>query len=454
MYPEDLRVILNANESLSGLFLERIRQLSLVDYVLEFSRRRNLFISLNSSTPFIIIDADLSEFPSGGELHSFAIDLRRFLSGRLISITQPNDDMIIKLEFEKRNNILEKEITTLFIELIPNHPQAVLISSERRILAAFRYNNERGKDGRLIRRGKTYHLPPVLTVKEKNNEPYSPLLNTYLTHYEERIIKQNYRPLFVYLEHNIKRLQRLIKNYHIDLKKLEHIPSLYEDANMLLMNKPQIAGDYVQIDGKNIKVDPRYNAIINADLLFKKAKKLKKSEEILGGRIKEATERKNYLEGILVQVQNFKTNESFLQVYEELELNKPSVKTHTKSSLLPYFITFKNVRILFGRNNRQNDHLSFKIAKKTHTFMHIRNVPGAHIILETNDPNKETLEYAGKLALFLSRKTDGDITYTKVANIKKGQFPGQVLLRAEDTFFVRIKAEEAEFFKNNIKRLI
>ncbi len=454
MYPLDLKSLLHANSDLTGLFLERIRQLSLVDYVLDFSRGRNLFISLNSATPFIVFDANLSDFPSRGDLHSFAIDLRRFLSGRLINISQPNDDMIIALEFESRNNILEKEITTLYIELIPNHPQAVLVSSQKRILAAFRYNHERGKDGRLIRRGKTFRLPLPLTLKDKDLSHNLPTIDKYLSLYEQRIIRQNYRDLFVYLEHNIKRLNRLILNYQKDLTKLENIPTLYEDANLLLMNKPEIAAESVQINGKIIKVDPRYNAIINADLLFKRAKKLKKSEEILNARINEAQERKNYLIALSLQVQTLKTHEAYLQVYEELGLNKPNVKTHIKSSLFPYFITYKDVRILFGRNNRQNDYLSFKIAKKTDVFMHIRNVPGAHIIIESKEPSHEVLEHAGKLALYLSRKSDGDITYTKVANIKKGPFPGQVLLNKEQTFFVRLKDEEALYFKNNIKRLI
>ncbi len=454
MYPADLRDLVASHHQYSGLFLQRIRQLSLVDYVLEFTKNRNILISLNSNTPFIVFNANLEEFPPGGELHSFAIDLRRFLNGRLLSISQPGDDMVLALSFEERNNVLDQEIFTLYVELVPNHPQAVLVNSDNKILAAFRYNNERGKDGRLIRRNNYYSriTPlPLKTAKKTNDFPY---LEAYLLQYGERIKRQNYRPLYVHLEHTIKRLERLIRNYKGDLKKLENIPLLYEHANLLLTNKPQIEGETVQIEGQLVKVDPRYNAFVNAEMLFNRAKKLKRSEAILNNRIAEANNEIKYLSAIYGMLQTFKTHEDYMQVYEELNLVKPNVRTHIKSSLLPYFVMYKDIRILFGRNNKQNDYLSFKIAKKTHTFVHIRNVPGAHIIIEHPNPPKDVLEHASKLALYLSKKIDGDITYTNVANIKKGPFPGQVLLKREQTLFVRLKDDEALYFKNAIKRLI
>ncbi|MDY0214266.1 MAG: NFACT family protein [Bacilli bacterium] len=454
MYPLDLKALRDEHQHIEGLFLEKVRQLSLVDFVLDFSKNQNIFISLNSNFPFVCFNSDLSEFPSGGELHSFAIDLRRFLNGRLVSVRQPNDDMVLALDFEQRNNLLEKEIFTLYIELIPNHPQEVLTNSEDKILAAYRYNNERGKDGRLIRRNNIYSLPNIVTNKSPKKLGDFDYLKTYLYAFGERIKKQNYRVLYVYLEHNIKRLEKLVRNYKLDLTKIHGVAKLYEHANLLLMNKPQIEGESVQIEGEIISVDPRYSALQNAEMLFKKAKKLKKSEEILKERIEQSVKEIEYLSSIYQMLHSVKTSEEFSQIFEELNLQKPNVKTHIKSSLLPYFVTYKNTRILFGRNNKQNDHLSFKIAKKIHTFVHIRNVPGAHIIIEESNPSKDMLEYAGKLALYLSKKVDGDVTYAKVSDIKKGQFPGQVILRHEKTFFVRLDEKESTNFKNTIKRLI
>lgn len=454
MYPTDLTTLIEKNSDFIGLFLERIRQLSLNDFVFDFNKGKSLFVSLNSMAPFIVFNADLNTFPPGGELHSFAIDLRRFLRGRLTKIYQPNNDMILALEFTGRNSIFETEILTLYLELIPRHPQAVLINEKAEVIAAFRYNNERGKDGRLIRRNVTYELPQApQKLEDKCNRDYD-YLTPYLADFSERIKKQNFRDIYVYLEHNLKRLKRLKQNFESDLLKLENLPVLYEEATALLTEKPAIHADFVEIYGKNIKVDPRYNAIGNAEILFKRAKKIKKSEAILQQKIVETTARILYLEGILRQVGSNDNEAEIYEIYTELNILKPQVKKKVVSKLNPYFLTYQNTLIMFGRNNHQNDHLSFKIAKNNMTFLHIRNHPGAHIIIDSQDPSKSVLEFAGNLALFLSKKEDGEVTYTSVNKIKKGAYPGQVIMREEKTFFLRFNDELRPIFQNEIKRYL
>ncbi len=452
MYPQALEKLLANNLTMTGLFLERIRQFSLVDYVFEFNKRQNIFISLNNEAPFIVFNADLSMFPPGGELHSFAIDLRRFMNGRLVNISQVENDTVLKLEFAKRNNVLEHEIVTLFIELIPRHPQAVLINEARMILAAFRYNHERGKDGRLLRRGTTYKLPLKQETINVENVEFDYLKN-YLATYGERIKKQNYRPLYVYLEHNLKRLKRLVINYRSDLEKLHGLEKLYSDANTLLMEKPPIKGPFVDINGEPIAVDPRYNAITNAELLFKRAKKIKKSEEILQQRIKETTDRINYLTTISEQLPLLHTDEEIKAIYAELSIKEKTTKTKQITKQIPYYLTYENINIMYGKNNIQNDYLTFKIARKNDTFLHIKNRAGSHIVISSDKPSKKVLEFAGKLALFLSRVVDGEISYALVNTIKKGAFPGQVIMRQASTFFVRADETSTKIFQSESKRL-
>lgn len=454
MYPNELKKSIEEFSNFKGLFLERIRQLSLVDFVLDFNQRRNLFISLNNNAPFIVFNANLEDYPSGGDLHSFAIDLRRFMGGRLIGISQIENDMVLMLEFEQRNNLLDLEITTLYLELIPSHPQAVLINDKNTILAAYRYNHERGKDGRLIRRGLQYELPPktpdLLPLRFSEHDK----LNTYLSLFGEQIKRQNYRELYVFLEHNLKRLTKLIKNYESDLEKLDKLNDLYENANLLLTYKPAISASIVQIEGKNIIVDPLFNALENAEQIFKKAKKIKRSEEILNTRIRESNDKISYFSSILLQLDSLHLEDEIYQIYDELGILRKDEKRKTIPKLNPYFLIFENTRILFGKNNKQNDHLTFKIAKKKDTFLHIKNVPGAHIIIQDEKPTKKVLEFAGNLALFLSKKVDGEMTYTLVSNIKKGLHPGQVITKFEKVFYIRYNDDFTKIFKNDILRIL
>ena len=140
------------------------------------------------------------------------------------------------------------------------------------------------------------------------------------------------------------------------------------------------------------------------------------------------------------------------QIYEELGLLKRRDKRQIISKLNPYVITYKDIDILFGKNNKQNDFLTFKIAKKNDTFMHIQNRPGAHIIIRQENPAKDVLEFAGMLCLFLAKQIDGEVMYSPIYNIKKGAFPGQVLTRKYNTFFLRFNDDLKPFFENNIKR--
>ena len=452
LFPNDLQQLINANKHFEGLFLVRIRQLSLVDFVFEFSHGNNLFVSLNSPTPFIVFNADLSDFPEGGELHSFAINLRQFLGGKLVAMNQPNDDMILSLVFEQRNNVLELEEVTLFIELIPRHPQAVLVNNKGRILAAYRYHQERAKDGRFIRGGSKYSLPEKGAFSPQISNAKTDYLQAYLKENRERIKKQNFRDVYVYLETNIKRSKRLIRNYEQDLEKLKELPDLYHKANMLLTYKPAISYYFVQIEGETIEVDPRFDALFNAEILFKKAKKIKKSENILMSKIAETKEKIKYLESIENHLKSLESAGEIFQIYEELGLLKRRDKRQIISKLNPYVITYKDIDILFGKNNKQNDFLTFKIAKKNDTFIHIQNRPGAHIIIRQENPAKDVLEFAGMLCLFLAKQIDGEVMYSPIYNIKKGAFPGQVLTRKYNTFFLRFNDDLKPFFENNIKR--
>ena len=107
------------------------------------------------------------------------------------------------------------------------------------------------------------------------------------------------------------------------------------------------------------------------------------------------------------------------------------------------FTTTDGKLLLVGRNNLQNDHLTFKVAAKEDLWFHVKGVPGSHVILVTEgeEPTDRDYTEAASIAAYYSKAT-GDLVavdYTRVKNIKKpqGAKPGYVIYKTNFTAYVR-----------------
>ena len=100
-------------------------------------------------------------------------------------------------------------------------------------------------------------------------------------------------------------------------------------------------------------------------------------------------------------------------------------------------VIVEDTKIHFGKNAKQNDELTFKKAKKSHYFFHIKDAHGSHVIVESDNPSKEVLLTACEIAILMSGKEDGEVQYTQVKNIKKGSFLGQALLTSYETIIIK-----------------
>jgi predicted ribosome quality control (RQC) complex YloA/Tae2 family protein len=110
------------------------------------------------------------------------------------------------------------------------------------------------------------------------------------------------------------------------------------------------------------------------------------------------------------------------------------------------YVSSDGFQIYVGRNNIQNDYLTFRIAEKTDIWLHTLNIPGSHVILKTNGemPTDTALGEAAQLAAFYSKASDSSqvpVSYTAVKNVKKpsGAKPGFVIFSNSKTAFVTPK---------------
>lgn len=191
-----------------------------------------------------------------------------------------------------------------------------------------------------------------------------------------------------------------------------------------------------------IPIDTSLSVAQNANKYFNKYNKLKRTKEALDIQLKENDETISHLESILVAL-DFARNEQDLKMIrnelsdsgytKKITNSKKNKKTNIKSEPL-HFISSEGFDIYVGRNNYQNDELTFKFANGGDWWFHAKQMPGSHVILKTKGemPSDKAFEEAASLAAFFSKGKNAskvEIDYTQRKNIKKpsGAKPGFVV---------------------------
>jgi len=190
-------------------------------------------------------------------------------------------------------------------------------------------------------------------------------------------------------------------------------------------------------EAKEIEIilNPALSPHANAQVYFKKYQKAKKGQIAIALQIAKTKEVFDYLESIEVMAQNAVNMSDLQLVSEELDQNDtakkfktPAVKKFAKKEkpVEPrQFKTPAGHTILVGRNNIQNDRLTFKIADPGDWWFHTQKIPGSHVILRPQPGipvDDESLNYACQLATYFSKgrqSTKVPVDYTQRKNVKK-----------------------------------
>jgi predicted ribosome quality control (RQC) complex YloA/Tae2 family protein len=119
------------------------------------------------------------------------------------------------------------------------------------------------------------------------------------------------------------------------------------------------------------------------------------------------------------------------------------------------FTSSDGLEIYVGRNARENDELTFGLAKSDDLWLHARGAPGSHVVVRLekgNEPPPETIRDAAMLALLysdLKKSGKGEVTYTRRKWVKKakGQAPGAVLVTQEKSLHVSLEKKRLDALK-------
>lgn len=204
-----------------------------------------------------------------------------------------------------------------------------------------------------------------------------------------------------------------------------------------------------------VELDERLTPAQNAQKMYKLYNKAKKAKEVLTEQIKLWEAELVYLDSVKEFLSRAETEEDLAEIRDELYRSgyasrmkgyKPPKQIKARPMR---FTTTDGKQLLVGRNNIQNDQLTFRVAAKDDIWFHVKGIPGSHVILVTEgeEPTDRDYTEAAGIAAYFSKATADfvEVDYTRVKNIKKpqGSKPGFVTYKTNYTAYVkRMNPEE------------
>lgn len=254
-------------------------------------------------------------------------------------------------------------------------------------------------------------------------------INTKLKDCEER---DKYRLYGELITSNLYKLT----NTHTDYIELEN----YYDTNNLI----------------KIPLDKKYSPNINAKHYFKKYNKLKNALQIVSVQKAETENELNYIDSIIFEIELASSTKEIQEILDEISENliknkvsqkkkntKNSKKKKQEKQYSPLHFNIDNFDVYVGKNNKENDWLTFTFANKNDIWLHTKDIQGSHVILKNSGQNvsNDTLVKCAKLAVEHSKaklSSNVPVDYCKVQYVKKpnGAKPGMVIFTNNKTISV------------------
>lgn len=197
--------------------------------------------------------------------------------------------------------------------------------------------------------------------------------------------------------------------------------------------------NYYKNEMVSIPLDPTKTAQENSQRYFEKYNKLKRTFEALSHLIQETQEEITYLESVRTSLDIAMSEDDLAEIKEELIssglMRRKVTKKKVKIKNTPlHYVSSDGYHMYVGKNNFQNDQLTFNFAVGNDWWFHVKQAPGSHVIVKTNGEElpDRTFEEAGRLAAYYSsmrgvEKVEIDYVEKKHVKKPKGGKPGFVV---------------------------
>ncbi|BAY45599.1 fibronectin-binding A domain-containing protein [Scytonema sp. HK-05] len=297
-------------------------------------------------------------------------------------------------------------------------------------------------------------------LKPANN--IQELLNRYYTDQSnQQTFSQLRHQLSQKLNNILEKLRLKAANFEQRLQQSENADEYRQKADLLMAHLHEwqvgmteiILADFETSKPTKIALEPDKNAVQNAQSLYKQHQKLKRARtavEPLLAEVKAEIEYLEQVEAAISQIENYTTAED-LQALEEIREEliqqryledsgyRRRSSTEAASTNFYRYSTPSGFEVLIGRNNRQNDQLTFRVANDYDLWFHAQEIPGSHVLLRLEPgtpPEEADLQYTANLAAYYSRGRQSDqvpVVYTQPKHVykPKGAKPGIAIYKQE-----------------------
>lgn len=513
-----------------------------------------LLISASASLPLIYLTE--TNKPSPLTAPNFCMLLRKHIeNGRIIKISQPGLERIIRFDIEHLDELGDLRCKTLIIEIMGKHSNIIFCDEQNRIIDSIKHVSLQMSSVREVLPGRTYFIP---VTQEKANplelslETFSELMGSKSTklakaiytsftgispvtanevifrsglneemsgnalselemlhlfktfsYYMDDVKSGNFTPQIVYNGKTPVEYSSLTMTMYQDYENISHesishiLETYYAERNTVtrirqrsvdLRKIVQTALDrsrkkydlqakqlkdtekrdtyriygellttygysaepgaksldvlnYYTNEETTIPLDPQINALENAKKYFDKYNKLKRTYEAVSELLKETGDEVEHLDSISTALDIALSEEDLVEIKEELmeygyiKKRHPGGKKPKITSKPFHYISSDGYHMYVGKNNFQNEELTFKFATGNDWWFHAKGVPGSHVIVKTegnDDMPDATFEEAGRLAAYYSQSRENEkveIDYIQKKHVKKpkGGKPGFVV---------------------------
>ena len=296
----------------------------------------------------------------------------------------------------------------------------------------------------------------------------SDLLDTYYKDKAERDrVKQQASELIRRVENELQKNRHKLKKQEKELLATDNAEEFRQKGELLTTFLHQVPNDQDQVILDNyytnqpiiIALDKALTPSQNAQRYFKRYQKLKEAVKYLTELIEETKATILYLESVET-VLNQAGLEEIAEIREELiqtgfirRCQREKIQKRKKPE--QYLASDGKTIIYVGRNNLQNEELTFKMARKEELWFHAKDIPGSHVVISGNlDPSDEVKTDAAELAAYFSKGRLSNLVQVDMIEVKKlnkptGGKPGFVTYTGQKTLRVTPDPEKIASMKKS-----
>lgn len=282
------------------------------------------------------------------------------------------------------------------------------------------------------------NLNQYASLEKENFPSISELLDKYYYEKDQKDrIAQRSQNMRHTISANLKRAKNKLQKQKEEMLESANREAYKVYADLISSNIHKISKGLKEIKLENfydnmneisVPLDQKLSAVQNAQKYYKRYQKMKQREIVLEKQIENTEDEINYLELVSDAIDRTDDVKNLDEIYFELIKNN-YIKKDKKIKNKPKKIAIHSIdyddtsKVYYGKNNLQNEYITFKVADKNDVWMHVKGFPGSHVVIKCDGyPSDELLLFAAEIAAKNSKAKDSnkvDVDFTTRKNVKK-----------------------------------